>query len=69
MIDIPLVYNVIIRHPILKALWVVTSTYHLAMKFPTIAGVGIIQGNQVEVCKCYTLAMKENESNPKKPMS
>lgn len=45
VVNTPSVYNVIIGCLTLNALRVVTSTYHLAMNFPTATGVGVIYGN------------------------
>lgn len=52
------VYNAIIKKPTLNALRVIASTYQLALKFPTPAGVGVIHGNQVEARCYYTMALK-----------
>lgn len=47
IVDTPIAYNAIIKRPTLNALRVVTSTYHLALKFPMLAEVGVVHGNQV----------------------
>lgn len=39
------VYNAIIELSTLNALRVVSSTYHLALKFPTSIEVGVVYGN------------------------
>ena len=39
VVDCPSVYNAVIGRPILVDLRVVTSIWHLAMKFPTDAGI------------------------------
>ncbi|KAM6567025.1 hypothetical protein CsatA_026153 [Cannabis sativa] len=44
-------YNVVIGRPILKEMKIVTSIYHLTMKFPTLAGVGSVR-------ECYHAAVK-----------
>lgn len=36
------IYNSIISKPTLNALKVVVSTYHLALKFPMLVGVGVV---------------------------
>lgn len=56
------VYNAIIVKLTLNALRVVTSTYHLALKFPTPVEIGVVQGNQVEARCCYALALKGQPS-------
>lgn len=58
VVNAPRVYNVIIERPTLNPLRTVASIYHLALKFPTPARVGVVQGNQVEAHHCYTLALK-----------
>ena len=40
-------YNAIIRRPTLNSWRVVTSTYHLSVKFPTEYGIGEVQGDQL----------------------
>lgn len=58
MVDTPDIYNAIIGCPTMNTLRAVASTYHLALKFPTPARVGVILGNQVEARCCYVLALK-----------
>lgn len=43
VVDKPSVYNIILGIPTFNALKAVVSTYHLAIKFPTPTGVGIIK--------------------------
>ena len=50
--DCPSTYNAGIGTPILVDLRAVTSVWHLAMKFPTDAGVGCVLGNQREAREC-----------------
>lgn len=45
IVDTSFVYNVIIRQPTLNALRAIVLMYHLALKFPTPIGVGVILGN------------------------
>ena len=47
VVDCPLAYNAIIGRPTLNWLWVVTSTYHLLIKFPTEHGIGEVRGDQI----------------------
>lgn len=49
VVDAPFVHNVIIGQPILNALRVVALTYHLALKFPTLAEVGISKGIKLKL--------------------
>ena len=61
-VDCPLAINGIIRRPILKALKLVTSIYHLTMKFPTTKGmcevVHMIRKNAIT-----SLKMAEKKEN------
>ena len=61
VVDCSSSYNAIIWRPILNSWKVVTSTYHLSVKFPTEHGVGQVQGDQLAVKECYLtmLAMDE----------
>lgn len=43
VVDNPGIYNSIIGRPNLNALRVVAFTYHLALKFPTPAKVGVVK--------------------------
>ena len=54
-------YNAIIGRPTLNSWKVITSTYHLSVKFPTEYGVGEVQGDQSAARECYLamLAMDE----------
>ncbi|XP_075665473.1 uncharacterized protein LOC142635154 [Castanea sativa] len=47
VVDCSLSYNAIIGRPTLNSWKVVTSTYHLSVKFPTEYGVGQVQGDQL----------------------
>lgn len=59
IVDTSGVYNAIIRMSTLNTLWVVASTYHPALKFPTSARIRVAHKNQVEAHCCYALALKE----------
>ena len=58
--------NEIIRRPLLKALKVATSVYHLTMKFPTTEGTGEVQGDKYDSREFYNkslwIAVKNNKS-------
>lgn len=58
MMDTLRVYNAIIRRLTLNALRVVAFIFHLALKFLTPVGIGVVHGNQIETCHCYALALK-----------
>ena len=49
VIDQSSAFNIVLSKPSLKALKVITSIYHLLMKFPTPNRVGQVRGNQEEV--------------------
>ncbi|XP_060965552.1 uncharacterized protein LOC133034478 [Cannabis sativa] len=51
-------YNAVIGRPILKEMKIVTSIYHLTMKFPTPARVGSVRGVQSDSGECYNAAVK-----------
>ena len=58
MVDCSSTYNAILGRPTLNSWKVVTSTYHLMIKFPTDYGVGELRGNQVAACECYVVMME-----------
>ena len=55
-------YNAIIRRPTLNSWKVVTSTYHLSVKFRTNYGTGQVQEDHLAAKECYLamLAMDEH---------
>ena len=53
MVDCSSSYNAIIGRPTLNSWKVVTSTYHLSVKFLTEHGVGQVQGDQLAARECY----------------
>ena len=61
VVDCSSSYNAIIGRPTLNSWKVITSTYHLSVKFPTEYGVGEVQGDQPAARECYLamLAMDE----------
>ena len=58
MVDCLSAYNAILGRPTLNSWKVVTSTYHLMIKFPTDYGVGELRGNQVAARECYVVMME-----------
>ena len=58
VIDQPSAFNVVLGRPSLRALKVITSIYHLLIKFPTPNEVGQVRGNQEEVRSCYNQAVR-----------
>lgn len=49
--------NAIIYHPTLKSFKVITSTYHLKIKFSTKMGIRKVQGEQTLVRECHVQEM------------
>lgn len=58
IVGTPGVYNAIIVKSIFNDLQAVTSTYHLALKFPTPAGIGVVRESLLKSRRCYALALK-----------
>ena len=58
VINQPLAFNVVLNRPSLRTLKVITSIYHLLMKFPTPNGVGQVHENQHEVRECYNQGVR-----------
>ncbi|XP_074327541.1 uncharacterized protein LOC141665455 [Apium graveolens] len=54
-------YNAIIGRPLLKDMRVITSIYHLSLKFLTPNGVGCVRGNQSQSRECYVQALHTAE--------
>ena len=62
ILDIPASYNMILGRSGLHALEAVVSTLHLAMKFPTPGGIGVVKGNQKMSRTCYLASCKGNSN-------
>lgn len=56
-------HNALIGRPLLKEMRVVTSIYHLSMKFPTPGGVGCVRGCQYDSRECYNRSVKGFKKN------
>ncbi|XP_022868526.1 uncharacterized protein LOC111388096 [Olea europaea var. sylvestris] len=52
-------YNAILGRPLLNKVKAIVSTFHLAMKFPTSHGVGVVRGNQAAARQCYVTCVRE----------
>ena len=63
IVDCPSTYNIILGKPALNRLKVVTSTYHLKVKFPTAHRVGEIKGDQVLARECYQVALASGKNH------
>ena len=57
----PLAYNVLLGRPFLNAIKAIPSAYHMVIKFPTVNGVGMVQGDQRVARECYSTLMKQKE--------
>ncbi len=57
IVNCPSAYNAIIGRPTLNRLRVVTSTYHLLIKFPTEHGIGEVRGDQIAARECYLASL------------
>ena len=62
VVDCSSAYNAILGRLTLNSWKVVTSIYHLMIKFPTEYEVGEVRGDQVAMCKCY-IAMLEMDDH------
>ncbi|KAM6543255.1 hypothetical protein CsatB_007702 [Cannabis sativa] len=51
-------YTAVIGRPLLKEMKIITSIYHLTIKFPTPTGVGSVRGVQSDSRECYNAAVK-----------
>ena len=59
IVDAPSSYNMLLGRPSLNAIKAIPSAYHMIIKFPTIHGVGMVQGDQRVARECYTASMKQ----------
>ena len=59
VVDAPSAYNMLLGRPSLNAIKAIPSAYHLMIKFPTISGVGMVQGDQQVARECYSASMKQ----------
>ena len=61
MVNYSFAYNAILGRPILNSWKVVTSTYHLMIKFPTDYKVRKLCRNQVATHECYVAMMEMDD--------
>ncbi|KAL0458658.1 UNVERIFIED_CONTAM: hypothetical protein Slati_0493000 [Sesamum latifolium] len=59
VVDVPSAYNVILGRPTLNTFQAVVSTYHMKIKFPTLGGVGEVQGDPLQSRECYVEAVRK----------
>ena len=59
VVDAPFAYNMLLSRPFINAIKAIPSAYHLMIKFPTISGVGMVQGDQRMARECYSASMKK----------
>ena len=69
MVDTPFGYNALLRRPILIGLGAVTSVRHLAMKFSTLKGTGIVRGDQLAAREAIASRPVERGMQPPRPLS
>ena len=63
IINCPSAYNAIIKQLTLNRLRVVTSTYHLLIKFPTEHGIGEVRGDQIAAREYYLASLGSEGQN------
>ena len=61
VVDCSSSYNAIIGRPTLNSWKVVTSTYHLSVKFTTECEIGQAQGDRLAARECYLAMMALDE--------
>ena len=58
IVDAPSTYNMLLGIPSLNT---IPSAYHMMIKFPTIGGIGMVQGDQRVARECYSTSMKQKQ--------
>ncbi|KAL0309318.1 UNVERIFIED_CONTAM: hypothetical protein Sradi_5874100 [Sesamum radiatum] len=69
VVNTPSAYNVILGRPTLNAFQAVISTYHMKIKFSTVGGVGEVQGDSLQSCKCYVEVVRKARRGAKDAMN
>ncbi|XP_022877090.1 uncharacterized protein LOC111395342 [Olea europaea var. sylvestris] len=59
VVRVSMAYNAILGRPLLNKIKVIMSTFHLAMKFPTSNGVGVVREDQAAARQCYVASVRE----------
>ncbi|XP_022858931.1 uncharacterized protein LOC111379723 [Olea europaea var. sylvestris] len=55
----PMAYNAMLGRSLLNRIRAIVSTFHLAMKFPTTNGIGVVRGNQTVARQCYVTRVRK----------
>ncbi|XP_022883893.1 uncharacterized protein LOC111400738 [Olea europaea var. sylvestris] len=58
VVNTPMAYNIILGRPLLNKIQAIVSTLHLAMKFPTGHGIGVVQEDQTVARQCYVTSIR-----------
>ena len=48
IVDAPSAYNILLGRPFLNVIRAIPSAYHMVIKFPTVNGVGMVRGDQLD---------------------
>ncbi|XP_022846369.1 uncharacterized protein LOC111369122 [Olea europaea var. sylvestris] len=58
VVNTPMAYNIILGRPLLNKIQAIVSTFHLAIKFPTGHGIGVVRGDQTAARQCYVTSIR-----------
>ncbi|XP_022876946.1 uncharacterized protein LOC111395176 [Olea europaea var. sylvestris] len=58
VVNTPMAYNIILGRPLLNKIQAIVSTLHLAMKFPTGHGIGVVREDQTAARQCYVTSIR-----------
>ncbi|XP_022852169.1 uncharacterized protein LOC111373818 [Olea europaea var. sylvestris] len=58
VVNTPVAYNIILGRPLLNKIQAIVSTFHLAMKFLTDHGIGVVRGDQTAARQCYVTSIR-----------
>ncbi|KAK4390277.1 hypothetical protein Sango_2091000 [Sesamum angolense] len=61
VVDVPSTYNIIFGRPTLNAFQAIISMCHMKIKFPSLEGVGEVQEDPLQSCKCYIEAVRKGQ--------